>query len=236
MTLVIVAAFAGALVQSTTGLGFALIVAPALLATLEPRAAIVALVPLAALVSVIVLAERRPVRWDVLRPLLAFAAPGAVAGMVILRSAPGDVLRVAVGLAVLAAVGLRIRARPPRISVPASVVGLVAGTMTTSVGVNGPPMALYMSRAGLAPAEIRATLAAAFLALGAMASVALIPVVADAFEVLDPATMAGAAGAVVAGNLAGRFVFARLHPERYERALLAVLTAAGLASVAGGLL
>lgn len=236
MSLVLAAVFAGALVQAVTGLGFALVAAPALLALLEPRVAIVALVPLAAIVSVFVLAERRPVRWDVVRTLLLSAAPGAVAGVLVLRAAPADALRVAVGVAVLAAVALRARGRPPRVPAPGPVVGLVAGAMTTSVGVNGPPMALYMTRVGLAPAEVRSTLAACFLGLGAMAAAALAPLVPDAVAELDPVLMAAAAGAVVLGNLAGRFVFARLHPERYEPALLAVLTAAGLASIAGGLL
>jgi uncharacterized protein len=233
VTLALLAAFAGALVQAATGIGFALVLAPALLAVLAPEAALPALGALGLLLSLLVLAERPPVRWRPLVPVLLAAAPGALLGAVVLRAAPADALRCAVGVAVLGAVALRARGRPPRLRAPAPAVGLAVGALTTSIGVNGPPLALHLR--DLAPAELRGTLAAAYLVLGVVGLAALAPLALDAAEDLRPGVAAAAAGAVVAGHALGRLVFTRLDARRFEGALLVVLAATGVAAIAGAL-
>ncbi|HKE78621.1 MAG TPA: TSUP family transporter, partial [Solirubrobacteraceae bacterium] len=85
MAVVAAAAFAAAVVQASTGLGFALILGPALFALLEPESAIVGVTVLGlALNGLVLFGERRraQVAWREVGPILVAAAPGAVCGVV----------------------------------------------------------------------------------------------------------------------------------------------------------
>lgn len=237
--LVAVGALGAACVQATTGIGFALVLTPALFALLSPEGAIVTVTGLGLVLNLLVLLgeRRRPrVAWGELGPILAAAVPGTVCGVLLLRALPKPVLQVGVGLAVIAAALLRARApavAARRASAPARLtLGFATGALSTSAGVSGPPLALWLSRRGLGPAELRDSLSAIFLGLGVIAGLALIPVVGDAR--LDPALLGTALAAVVAGHALGSRLFVRLHPDRFEPLLLLVILVAGVASVVAG--
>jgi uncharacterized membrane protein YfcA len=245
MALVAVAALVAAVVQASTGLGFALVLGPALFALLDPESAIVALTALGIALNLLVLfaEQRRPrVAWGEIGPLLAAAAPGAVCGVALLRVLPKAWLQVAVGVAVIGAAALRARARretaEPTAGDPRArlALGFATGTLTTSAGINGPPIALWLTHRGLGPAEVRDSLGAAFLGLGLIGAVVLAPVLAAAGEDLDWGALAVALACVVAGHAVGRRAFARIDAARYEPLLLVVVTAAGAASVIAGAL
>jgi uncharacterized protein len=244
MALVALAALAAAVVQSSTGLGFALVLGPALFALLDPESAIVAVTVLGlALNGLVLFAERRRPRvaWGEIRPILLAAAPGALCGVVVLRALPKPALQVAVGAAVIIAAALRAyarrRAAEPTAGDPRArlALGFASGTLTTSAGINGPPLALWLTRRGLAPAEVRDSLSAAFLGLGVIGALVLAPVLAAAGEDVDWAPLAVALGCVVVGHAVGRRAFAALDAERYEPLVLMVVTAAGAASIVAGL-
>jgi len=109
-----VVALAAAVVQASTGLGFALILSPAVFALLEPESAVVAITVLGlALNGLVLFGERRRPRvaWGEVGPILIASLPGAVCGVLVLRALPKSVLQIAVGLAVIGAAALRARAR-----------------------------------------------------------------------------------------------------------------------------
>jgi uncharacterized membrane protein YfcA len=237
-------ALVAAVVQASTGLGFALILSPAVFALLEPESAVVAITVLGlALNGLVLFAERRrpAVAWGEVRPILVASVPGAVCGLLILRALPKSVLQIAVGVAVIAAALLRARARreatvatagDPRARV---ALGFATGALSTSAGVNGPPMALWFAHRGLGPAEIRDSLSAAFLGLGVIAAVVLAPVLATANDVeIDWLALAVALLFVVGGHAVGMRAFARIDARRYEPLLLAIVVAAGAASIVAG--
>ena len=117
MALAAVAAFAGALVQSATGFGFALMLSPALFAVMEPGRGGHALLVLGLALSLLVLFEGgRPehVDWRALAPMLVAALPGLAVGAVALTQLSKEALQVAVGVAVIAAAGWQLRARGQR--------------------------------------------------------------------------------------------------------------------------
>jgi uncharacterized membrane protein YfcA len=239
VALVALSALAAACVQATTGLGFALVLTPAAFALLPPEGAIVAVTVLGLVLNALVLGgeRRRPVvAWREIGPMLLAAAPGAVCGVLVLRALPKPVLQIAVGLAVIGAALLRVRAGAGAASPgspPARIaLGFASGTLTTSAGVNGPPIALWLTRRGLGPAEVRDSLSAAFLGLGVIGVVALVPVLDHAN--LSLGLLLASAACVVAGHAVGSRAFARLEARRYEPLLLAVILAAGVASVVGG--
>jgi uncharacterized membrane protein YfcA len=220
VTLVVAAvALVAAVVQAATGLGFALVLGPALFALLDPESAIVAITVLGlALNGLVLFAERRrpQVAWGEVRPILLAAIPGAVCGVLVLRTVPKPGLQILIGVAVVAASAARIRARA-RATPP-----------------NGPPIALWLTRRGLAPSEVRDSLSAAFMGLGLIGGAVLAPVLVASGHHVAWGALGIAALAVLAGHAAGHRAFARLDGDRYEPLVLGLVVAAGLASVVAG--
>ena len=79
MALAAVAAFAGAAVQSASGMGFALVLSPALFAVMEPAEAVTAVLLLGAALCALVLVESHRVATHGLGRLLLPALPGLAA-------------------------------------------------------------------------------------------------------------------------------------------------------------
>jgi len=242
-----VAVLIGAALQSATGFGFALVSAPALFAVLEPGAALTILVILSVALSILVLtAERRGRRiigGDVLR-LTAWSVPGLIGGVVLLGIVAKPVLQVAVGVAVVAAalVDLRAAARPREAGAraptrwPLAPVGLGVGALTTTTGINGPPLLTYFQRAGADPHEVRDSLAACFLLLNPLAAVALAADGQLGLGGIEPLELVLLLVLVAVGQPVGRAVFLRLSPGRFRAVGVALAVAAGLASILAGAL
>lgn len=240
LALIAVSALAGACVQATTGIGFALVITPVAVALLSPVTAIVTVTALGLELNLLVLVgeRRRPrVAWDEVIPILGAAIPGTVCGVLVLDALPKPVLQVAVGAALLAAALSRVRAgrtsaRPGNASARLAI-GFTTGILTTSTGVSGPPLALWLSSRGLGPGEVRDSLSAMFLAIGVIASLALVPVLPKAH--LDSATLGAGACCVAGGHALGSRAFARLDARRFQPVLLVVVLCAGVASTAAGI-
>ncbi|CAA9544034.1 MAG: hypothetical protein AVDCRST_MAG79-2126 [uncultured Thermoleophilia bacterium] len=218
-----------------TGFGGALVIAPALFATLEPPQAVVTVVLIGLVQSGVMAVHGRA---DVLRaelgPLLAAAVPGLFVGAFVLRVASASALRVSVGVAVLGAVAAQAALRGLSVSRRvAPSVGFLTGALTTSVTINGPPMVLYLRGRGASPAETRATLGAAFVGLAVLALVPL--AVTDTLQ-LPPLTSLAALGVALPLGLAGGIWIAPRIPDAiHARASTLLLVALGVASIVGGL-
>jgi uncharacterized protein len=244
MLLAAVVALAGAAVQSATGFGFALVLSPALLAVLDPYEAVSAVLLLGLVLNLLVLFDGRrlgPVRWRPLAPLLGAALPGLALGVLALELLSKPVLQLLVGVVVIAAAGERLlseRGAPPepRGGVPsAAAAGLLSGALTTSITVSGPPIVLWLERRGLAAAELRATLAAVFLALNLSGGVALL--LARGLGRWAPAgDLLLLLGVVLVGHVAGRHVFHMLDERRFSIAVLVLIVVTGAASLVAGLM
>lgn len=235
------AAVAGACVQSATGFGYALVLGPAVFAALTATEAVTALLVAGLALNLLMLAGegRRPVvRWHDVLPMLAAAVPATVAGVLVLRAVEKPALQVAVGVAVIAAVAVQARPRtaPRQLSAAAAYpVGAVAGLLTTSTSVNGPPLLLWLQARGAAPSEIRDSLAASFLVLSVAGTAALVAI-DGAGSAFDAGALALLVPATALGHGLGRAVHGRLDPARFRQVTLAVALLAGLASLAAGLL
>ncbi len=239
LALVCISALVAAFVQAATGLGFALVLTPVMFAVVSPTGAIVTVTALGLELNLLVLlGERRRahVAWSEVAPILAAAVPGTVCGVLLLRVLPKPVLQIVVGVAVVAAALVRAHIGPTVVgrgnALARLSLGFGTGVMTTSTGVSGPPLALWLSRRGLAAGEVRDSLSAMFLAIGVIALLALVPVLGEAH--LDPWLVAASLACVVGGHALGSRAFARLEARRFEPLLLAVILLAGAASVVGG--
>lgn len=240
MTLALVAAgaFVASCVQATSGLGFALILTPVLFALMSPVGAIITATGLGIVLNGLVLfGERRrlSVAWSEVAPILAAAVPGSVLGLLLLRALPKPVLQIAVGIAVIAAAllrlrgGVEIRRRGPW---RRATLGFTTGTLSTSTGVSGPPVALWLSSQGLQASGVRDTLSATFLGLALITAITLLPVLHDAHVGLDVLVVAIAG--VIAGHAIGSRLFVRLSTDRFELLLLAIIFVAGATSLVLG--
>ncbi|SPT63217.1 sulfite exporter TauE/SafE family protein [Actinomadura madurae] len=162
------AALAGAIVQSSVGLGVGLVATPIvamLFPSLMPGAILtVALVlPVATLLQEGGHADLRGFGW-------AFGGrlAGTPLGVWLVAAAPERVLGIVIGVVVLAALALTAWTREvPRNRRTLATAGVVSGATGTASGIGGPPVALlYQHESG---PRVRATLAVFFIA-GALLS------------------------------------------------------------------
>ena len=144
MLLAVLAAFAGAFVQSATGMGFALVLSPALFAVMDPEEAVTAVLILGAALCLLVLAESRHVQPHGLRRLMLAAIPGLPLGVVLLVALSKATLQVGVGVVVIVAALWQLRHGAGALRLNALVAGFFSGLLTTSISVNGPPLALWL--------------------------------------------------------------------------------------------
>lgn len=240
VALAALAVFAGAVLQSATGFGFALVAAPILFALLGPREAVTAGVLLGLLLNVLTLAteRRRPaaLRRDAAL-LVAWSLPGLALGALALRELSERLLSGLVALAVLAALGLRVRSRsrsrdgegvaPRRRVWWAPAAGVTSGALSTSTSLSGPPLVFYLLARGAAPGAMRDTLAVTFVVQALLGFPALL--LTGTFD--PPAGVWALLAAGLAGHLLGRRAFAWLRGERYERAVLALLAVTALVAL-----
>jgi len=235
VALAALAVFLGMALQSATGFGFALVSAPILFALLGPREAVTAGALLGLVLNGLTLAteRRRPAvlgRDAVV--LVAWSLPGLAVGALALRALPERPLSVLVALAVLAALALRVRARSRGVEARprawhAPAAGVSSGALATSTSLSGPPLVFHLLGRGAAPAAMRDTLAAIFVAEALLAFPALL--LTGTFAVPD--AVWALLGAGVVGQLLGRRAFAWLRGQRYERAVLALLAVTALVAL-----
>ncbi len=218
---------AGAAVQRVTGLGFALVCAPFLVAT-EGALPGVRLVNLLALLGNLVLVVRlsHDVRWRdglaVLAPAAALALP---TGLVARRLDP-SLLTVLAGVISLVAVAAVALGRHLRIG-PVSA-GALAGVSNVVAGVGGPPVAAYALGAGWPPLQVRASMQAIFVGLN------LVSLAALGLPSISPARFAALLGALGAGLLVGDVLGRHVSEAVVRRAMIVVAAAGSLAAIARG--
>jgi uncharacterized protein len=233
MLLAALAALAGAAVQSATGLGFALVLSPALFVVMDPAEAVTAVLLLGAALCALVLVESRRVATHGLRQMLPPALPGLGVGLLVLSALSKEPLQVGVGVAVVAAAAWQLW-HPAAISFPAWVAGLLSGALTTSISVNGPPLALWLESQRVPPPVFRATLAAAFLILDILGVGAILS--SEGVDTIDLGVLGPLLACVAAGYALGAVAFRRLDGERFSTLVLSIVICTGLASVLAGIL
>ncbi|MEU5879497.1 sulfite exporter TauE/SafE family protein [Spirillospora sp. NPDC047279] len=162
------AAFVGAIVQGSVGLGVGLVAAPIvtmMFPSLMPGSILVVatVLPLATLSRELKSADLRGLGW-------AFGGrvAGTPVGVWVVATFPARALGVLVGGVVLAALALTAwSARVPRNPGTLATAGLIAGATGTASSIGGPPLALlYQRESG---PRVRATLAV-FFTIGALLS------------------------------------------------------------------
>jgi uncharacterized membrane protein YfcA len=169
------------------------------------------------------------VRVRVLVLLLGAAVPGMILGTLVLGAVPSAPLQALLGLALLLFVWREWRpvtARPPAGPSLGVAAGLLSGLFGALIGVNGPPVVVWVARQGYDRNAFRGTLTAYFLlvGLGLVASQAL-----GGLVTMRVLTLTGIGlPALVVGVLAGLAGCGRIGEKAFRRVLLVLLGATGL--------
>jgi uncharacterized membrane protein YfcA len=234
MLLAAVAAVAGAFVQSATGMGFALVLSPALFAVMDPEEAVTVVLILGAVLCVLVCVESRRVAPHGLRRLLLPALPGLAIGVAVLAALSKEALQIGVGVAVAAAAAWQLRHGAAALRLPAALAGFLSGVLTTTIGVNGPPLALWLESERVPPAVFRLTLAVSFLILDVAGLVLIVS--REGADVVDAGELLRLLGCVLVGYALGAAGFRRLDAERFSVLVSMLIICTGLASVVAGIL
>ncbi len=214
-----------AAVQSTVGIGFAMVSVP-LLALLDARLApvpqLLLAVPLAVAMAV---RERHAAELAGVGWVLAGRLPGAALGLVLLKVASGDVLNALVGVMVLGAVVVVAgRATVRRTPATQFAAGVASGTSGLVASIGGPPLALlYRDARG---AVVRSSLATIF-SVGIMLSVA-VRAASGEMSFTDVEVALWLALPLAAGFLAGGRFLRSVEGKWLRRALLGLSGAAAL--------
>ncbi|MDP6788134.1 MAG: sulfite exporter TauE/SafE family protein [Rhodospirillales bacterium] len=227
--------FVAALVQASTGFGFAIVAVPFYLIILGSLTAIQVSL-MVTLVITVVIAMRV---WHAAPPallgrLVVGTLVGFPLGIVAYRHADLETAKLAVGLLITgfaAWLFLAQRGRPV-VENPAThpfadvAIGIVSGAMTTSLGMPGPVILIYLSLLATGKEAMRATMLALFVFSNAGA------IAFQEWQVgIDGATWTMAAILIPAGLVGaavGHGVSRYLNQRTFRSAVLAILAATGL--------
>jgi len=219
-----------AVLQTSTGFGFAILSAPLLTALVGGPASVTTITIAGACVDALILSGRRsrprPHVTTVLT-LAAWSTPGMVLGSLALIRLPKTALQLLVASAVALAIAHRLlgNATPSRNSRPweAPLAGCTSGALATSTTLAGPPVVLYLARRLTDPGQTRDTLVA--LSLVRLPLSILILVKAGAWTPPGQGLPLIIVAALL-GCAAGHIVHSHLDEERYKAATLLLLAVA----------
>jgi uncharacterized protein len=221
-----------ALSQALTGFGFALVLVPLLNLLLDAKMVVIISISLGLVSKVPILVQDwRHVEPRRIAPLSVAAIVGSVVGVQLLLNTNANVLKVAIGVVVVAfAIPMLLDYRRParREGLATLIVGLVSGILNGSTSMGGPPVVLLGVNQAWSKVSFRANLVA-FFVISNVSTLAMLSA-AGAFTsdviqldlILVPAVLVGI---VVGGRL-----FAAIPAERFRKFVVLLVIASGLLS------
>lgn len=220
------AVLAGALVQGTSGIGFALFAAP-LVALFHPELVPGPMLLLAGSLSLLtVLREYDHVDYRAAGSALVGRIPGSLLAGGVVGLIPQSTFALVFATLILLAISLNLWGRRFRTSpLTLGLAGLASGFMGTITSIGTPPVALVMQN--VAPARLRATMGL-FLVCGAFFSVAVLAWVGR-FDWADLQRSVLLLPAMVLGFWLSGPVKQRVEPTTIRRIVLAVCALSAVA-------
>lgn len=236
---VVVSVLVGAFAQRITGMGFALIAAPALVILLGPFDGVV-LVNLCAVLSSLLILPRvwGLIEWSRFGWLVVPALAGTVAGALVAARLPGPVLQLGVGVLVVVALTVSlIVTRTEHVATgrtPAIVAGAASGFMNAAAGVGGPALSVYAVSTRWPQAAFAATAQPYFVVIGVASLVGKLGATGWALPELEPGSWPFVIGALLVGLALGELLHRRI-PHRAARiAVIVIAYAGGIAAIVDG--
>ncbi len=221
-----------AVVGGATGFGASLIAAPFMLLAgyNVPQVVVICLVTTGVSRFTAAFRLRDKIDWRRVMLLVLGSVPGAFAGALMLPLLPEQQLKRAVGVGVvLCGIGMASArlSRPYIPSVPTQVfAGALSGFLSTTTSLNGPPVALLLTRAAARPLSFIADLAVYFTVTNALSLVILAGWGEVPTDVLWP-TLPVLVTIAVIGNGLGHRIAQRLPAHTFRTAVLGLVILVG---------
>lgn len=151
--------------QTSTGFGFSILATPFLLLLFEPKEAVQINLILSLVISLaLIKAIRSDIDYGILKRFISGSIVGLPVGIIIFLSIDMSGLKLAIGLLVILLTILLISTfRIRRDKSRDLVAGGLSGSLTSSIGMPGPPLLLYFSGTDTAKATLRGTTLAFYL-------------------------------------------------------------------------
>lgn len=216
--------------QGFSGFGAALVAIPLLVVFMDVKTA----VPLCVLNGLIItffltLRLRKHLDWQKILPLCLGALPGVYVGVILLKSASESLVRVLVGVMLIAYGIYRLVFQPkPKIihSAWSYLAGFATGAISGAISAGGPPTIIYTTLTGWSKNQIKATLSGFFLVAGVMIALAHASSGITTAEVLQ--YFVSSAIFVIIGVVAGSTCYDRIGREAYIKFILIMLVFMGI--------
>lgn len=226
-------ALVGGIISGLAGFGFALVVVPALL-LLYPPATVTAVAVSLTLATgwIVLLGSWRSVQGRTVLALAPGATVGVFAGTILIRALEPAVIKLVAGVVVsLFALsvlrGWRLNAVHHPLAAP--LAGLASGTLNTSTGMAGPPVALLFTSRDYDMNAFRSSIMAYFYYVDVIGMSLLIQqgiVGRDELSVVMRLLPAA-----IAGGFIGRRLLRRVSPGQFRRITLVMLLLTGTTGI-----
>ena len=216
--------FIASFLQSITGFGLVMIMAPLLMLFYDPKFAVILVIIIASFgnISQAVMLRKetafRTILW-----LFVGSLAGQPLGHLFYRSFPSEVIRLWVNVIVLFSITAMLLAnwKVRQCRRNTLITGAVAGVTSVSAGIGGPPLLIYFASTDMPPSTLRATSITFFAACNvcvlisyAVTGVNVMPAVQEAVMLLP---------ALLTGIGLGYLVFPHIPSKLFRKILFAVL-------------
>lgn len=229
--LVIASVLLGAIAQRITGMGFALVVSPALVLLLGPFDGVLVVNACGATSAALILARVwRDVEWKKFGLLVVPALVAIVPGAILATALPGAVLEIAIGILLILALTLSLVVSRARVTVDSTgavlVAGFSSGFMNVTAGIGGPAISVYAVLSRWSQTSFAATLQPYFVVVSGTSLLAKLLFSGGAELALEWWMWIVIGITVVAGVALGDRV-ARLVPHELARRIVIVIAYLG---------
>jgi uncharacterized protein len=237
LAVVAVVVFAAAMVQTTTGFGFALLAVP-LLSLVVPTETAVVISASLGLVTIAGLAVKERAHGDrvAIRRMLLGAMVGAPLGLLVLEVVSSRQLKFLLAGVIFVFLLITLRGwalTKDNVGVEVGA-GLVSGVLNTVLSTNGPPLVMALQARHLPPEQFRGTLAPVVAVTGVI-TVALFAVTGR-YDSEAWVSLLVALPALGLGYLAGTRQHHRFDPAVFRRLVLVLLGVTGMVTLVGAIL
>ena len=236
---VAVSVLVGAFAQRVTGMGFALIAAPALVVLLGPFDGVIIVNACAVLSSLLILPRVwRFIDWSRFRWLVVPAVVGTGAGAVVASRLPGPVLQLGIGVLVVVALTVSLLVtRTEHVATgraPAIVTGAASGFMNAAAGVGGPALSIYAVATRWPQAAFAATAQPYFVVIGLSSLLGKLAASGWVLPDVDSAIWPVAIASLLVGLAAGEVLGSRISHAAARTAVIVIAYLGGVAAIIDG--
>lgn len=223
--------FLAGFTQGASGFGSSLVAMPLLTLLISVKLA----VPLCILNGLLITGFlsfrlKEHLDWLKILPLSLAALPGVVVGAIALKKANPEVMKIALGLLIIAYCLLRFLWNRPSGSKIHDYwgwfAGFASGVITAAISAGGPPVVIYTTMTGWRKDVVQSTLSGFFLLSGVAVAVSHVVSGITSAEVLRLVMLS--APFVLAGVFAGSAWYDRINTKMYLRLIFGLLMASGV--------